>query len=596
MCGIISILNDIDKYDKNILEECLKNGEKRGPEYHISKQIDNNTWFGFHRLAINGLNDTANQPLTIDNITLICNGEIYNYKELYETLDIVPHTESDCEIIIHLYKRFGMQKTLELIHGVYAFVLYEQSSLFVSTHNKIYVARDPFGVRPLYVLQKSRYVNLNHNDNNKDNENIEEINNNYIYAFASEIKALYPLYSNTKNSHIHSFTPGTYSKYIYSQNVNKWICSMSEISYFSLYKSYTTYKSIQYTKEDIQHISSNIFQLLSSAVKMRVEGTTDRPIACLLSGGLDSSLISALVKKYYKGDLHTYSIGMKGSKDLEYAKKVAEHISSIHTEVLLTEDDFFNAIPRVIKNIESYDTTTVRASVGNYLLGEYISKHSDAKVIFNGDGSDEVTGGYIYTLIAPNDFEFDTECNRLLKDIHRFDVLRSDKSISSNGLEPRTPFLDKDFVRYYTNLNISLRNPRSLFNKSLALWDESEYTKKRPEKLLLRYSIHHMAPTLLPEDVLWRSKEAFSDGVSGETGSWYEIITRKLENMEIENNIPDHKYNNYCNPPKTKEQLYYRHLFETYYPNCGNVIPYFWMPKYVNAKDASARTLDIYYK
>lgn len=586
MCGIICILNQVNTYDKSILTKCLQNGEKRGPEYHTSQFINNDTWFGFHRLAINGLNDKANQPLTIDNITLICNGEIYNYKELYQMLNITPYTESDCEVIIHLYKNFGMEKTLQMLHGVYAFILYEDNTnmettdKFENIHKKIYVARDPFGVRPLYILQNSEEDSLN-------------------YAFASELKSLYPLYTlykHTKKSYVNSFTPGTYSSYIYSYIVNKWICSMSEISYFSLYKSCTTYKYIQYNKEDIQHISSNILNLLSYAVKMRVQGTTDRPVACLLSGGLDSSLIAALVKKYYKGDLHTYSIGMKGSKDLEYARKVAQHIGSIHTEVLLTEDDFFNAIPRVIQNIESYDTTTVRASVGNYLLGEYISKNSDAKVIFNGDGSDEVTGGYIYTLMAPNDFEFDFECNRLLKDIHRFDVLRSDKSISSNGLEPRTPFLDKDFVRYYTNLNISLRNPRSSFNQSFSLWDELEYTKKRPEKLLLRYSIQYMEPTLLPEEVLWRSKEAFSDGVSGDSGSWYEIVTRKLENMEIENDIPDHQYNDYINPPKTKEQLYYRHLFETYYPNCGNVIPYFWMPKYVNAKDASARTLDIYYK
>ena len=199
----------------------------------------------------------------------------------------------------------------------------------------------------------------------------------------------------------------------------------------------------------------SIYNNLCNAVKKRVQGTTERPIACLLSGGLDSSLITALVNKYHKGQLNTFSIGMKGSEDLKYAREVADHLKTNHTEIILTPEEFFDAIPDVIRTIESYDTTTVRASVGNYLVGKYISENSDCKVIFNGDGSDELTGGYLYFLKAPNAIEFDAECRRLIHEIHFFDVLRSDRCIAAHGLEPRTPFLDRTFVNEYLNIPLS---------------------------------------------------------------------------------------------------------------------------------------------
>ena len=203
---------------------------------------------------------------------------------------------------------------------------------------------------------------------------------------------------------------------------------------------------------------------------------------------------------------------MPGSEDLKYARMVADHLKTKHTEIVLSENEFFDAIPEVIKAIESYDTTTVRASTGNYLVSKYISKNSTAKVIFNGDGSDEVTGGYLYFHKAPSPDEFDKECRRLLKDIHTFDVLRSDKSISSNGLEPRTPFLDKEFVDMYMSIPIDVRyHPR----------------KKQCEKYLLRKAFEH--ENLLPNEVLWRTKEAFSDGVSKATAHGMKSLMKRLK-------------------------------------------------------------------
>lgn len=285
---------------------------------------------------------------------------------------------------------------------------------------------------------------------------------------------------------------------------------------------------------------------------------------------------------------------MKNSQDIKYAKIVADYIGSKHTEIIVTEDDMFNAIPEVINAIESYDTTTVRASIGNYLLGKYISINSDAKVIFNGDGSDELFGGYLYMNKCPDNIEFDLETRRLLKDIHLFDVLRSDKSISSNGLEPRTPFLDRSFVNYVLSIPPYFRNHNNF---------------KETEKYLLRKSFTSLIfktsenKQILPDEILFRKKEAFSDGVSCHGRSLYQIlqekIAAKLNEQQKESQIVD------INTEQDKpclifeanidtEKMYYKDIFEMYFPNCHHILPYFWMPKYTNSTDPSARTLTFY--
>jgi asparagine synthase (glutamine-hydrolysing) len=331
------------------------------------------------------------------------------------------------------------------------------------------------------------------------------------------------------------------------------------------------------TPLDETDYTKGLYNAFCAAVYKRVTNT-ERPIACLLSGGLDSSLVAALAARYCKERgcvLETYSIGLSDSEDLKYAAKVAEHIGSNHTTIVCSEEEFFSAIPHVIKDIESYDTTTVRASVGNWLIGKYIKENSDAKVILNGDGADELMGGYMYFHACPTSQEFDRESKRLLANISYFDVLRSDKSISSHGLEARTPYLDIHFVNYYLNIPILLRN---------------HTLHKRMEKHFMRETINKMDPTLLPKEILFRKKEAFSDGVSGLNRSWYQIIQEKLE-LHVNSEL-DHIH--FYNPPITKEQKYYRKIFDGYYPNCDHLIPYFWMPKYVNATDASARTLQLY--
>ena len=562
MCGIFALLNNKDNtdniIDNDFITKQFNEAQHRGPD-NSQINTDNNIFVGFHRLAINGMDAASDQPLIINNILLICNGEIYNYNQLYENITTKATTNSDCEVIIYLYQTFGIDYTLNLLDGVFAFILIDYNI------NKMFVARDPYGVRPLFYLKNSK---------NAYDSNINTPAVTNLIGFASEIKQLYQFTAqlNTpdeNNLMIKPVSPGHYLTLELSGDA-KWFITKK--------RRYTTYllNRIGPPLEEVNldGILNNIHDIFCAAVAKRVQ-TTDRPIACLLSGGLDSSIVTSLVSKFYPDQLETYSIGLEGSEDLLYARKVATHLNTQHTEIIVSEEDFFKYIPIVIKNIESYDTTTVRASVGNYLVAQYISEKSDAKVIFNGDGSDEVMGGYLYITNADNHFEFDRECKRLLEDIHHFDVLRSDRSISTNGLEARTPFLDREFVSYYLSLPSTIRY---------------EATKKQ-EKYLFRKAFDK---DYLPKEVLWRRKEAFSDGVSSQKRSWHKIIeervTKQTEIVYDMNAVYTH------NSPQTLEQLYYRTIFEQYYPNMGNHIPYFWMPKYTNASDCSARSLDIYNK
>jgi len=570
MCGIFALLNNYGvKNDLCQIQKEFMKGQKRGPEF---SKLDNNYLkmsLGFHRLAINGLNEESNQPLVINDVVLICNGEIYNYKSLYDYMGITPNTGSDCEVIIHLYLKYGIEQTLTMLDGVFAFILYD-NRISQDLSNKIYIARDPLGVRPLYYLK------------NKDHKN----SFHHLYGFASELKCLEKFYN--INNHYYSleqFTPGTFSIFNLSSKVSSnWEPFKENITYYKPSFSYSPYNS------DMNLILYFLANSLQSAVNKRCL-TTERPIACLLSGGLDSSLISALVSDYYRTNnvskpLETYSIGLKDSEDLKFANIVADWIGSKHTEIIVSEKEMFDIIPEVIYAIESYDTTTVRASIGNYLLGKYIAANSEAKVIFNGDGSDELLGGYLYMGKCPDDIEFDKETRRLLKDIHLFDVLRSDKSISSNGLEPRTPFLDRNFVNYILSIPPYYRNHKN-FNA--------------PEKNLLREAFKYnqldnvlsfkdnRGKQILPDNILFRKKEAFSDGVSCQGRSLYIILQEQIaKKLNI-----DEQTDKYL-PNIQTEKYYYKKLFDVFYPNCTDILPYFWMPKYTTAEDPSARTLQFY--
>lgn len=608
MCGIFSLLNHNSILHGKLIEDAFNNGKGRGPENSVLTNIMMLALFGFHRLAINGLNDEANQPITQKDIAVICNGEIYNYKELTRSLNIDNNTDSDCEIIIHLYEQFGIEHTLQLLDGVFSFILIDNRKF---TESKIFVARDPYGIRPLYMLNRTNKKLLNP-----------------IYGFASELKQLIPICNELNEKdlqnmyRVEQFIPGTYSSFILSTNEDKYWKLLTKNTIYHKIGFYTPLhltNNISNTHSYEQILNDIRIHLINAVEKRCIN--SDRQIACLLSGGLDSSLITALVNDYHikhnLPQLETYSIGIENSEDLINARTVSDYLNTKHTEIIISEKDIIDAIPNVIYDIESFDTTTVRASIGNWLIGKYISDHSKAKVIFNGDGSDELMGGYLYLSHANNCYEFDKECKRLLENIYTFDVLRSDKCISSHGLEPRTPFLDRAFVQYYMSLSPEIR-----FNTN------GIYSKNKMEKYLIRSAfsdnkyILNRNNNLLPDSIMWRRKEAFSDGVSKQSRSLYTIIQEFTDKHFNDNVKPKYKkllakkkYLNYTNiyshisnhnnemnntnpdlTPTTSEQYYYREIFEKHYPEHSHIIPYFWMPKYVNATDSSARTLSIYKK
>lgn len=596
MCGIFALLNNLETFSAKTIQDAFAKGKKRGPENSSISQVAKDLIFGFHRLAINGLDTQSNQPLynADQSVVLICNGEIYNCKELFALLGIVPTTRSDCEIILHLYERYGIEKTLEMIDGEYAFVLYDSNKTNAdhSFTEKLYVARDPFGVRPLYQLTQPHETN------------------DPILGFASELKSLNPFHETLCNATIQQFPPGTYTMLELSFHLRSHWTPNEETTHRPFFKLHPLTATPLETSEQNEWFYKGIQRNLEAAVRKRVQNS-DRPVACLLSGGLDSSLIAALANEQLKKThlhsssngtsksprLETFSIGLADSVDIVHARTVAEYLGTNHHEIIVTEDDMFHAIPEVIEAIESYDTTTVRASIGNYLVGKYIAEHSQAKVILNGDGSDEVCGGYLYMHKCPGLIEFDHETRRLLQDIHLFDVLRSDKSISSHGLEPRTPFLDPQFVQFYLSIPIELR---------------AHTHTQQPEKGLLRtafspaHFLNRENKPLIPDSILWRRKEAFSDGVSGQSRSLYQIIRDRTQDRtqdrtpgitNCENSSPSPSPSpstQYYPVPSTPEQKYYAELFDGFYPGLQTVLPYYWLPKYVNAQDASARTLTFY--
>ena len=542
MCGIFGILlkNSYeiqnDYKDKHNIKKHFEYGKKRGPEYSSIENINEQIIWGFHRLCINGLDEVSNQPIKTKSCTMMCNGEIYNYKDLIENFNLDVKTNSDCEVIVKLYEIIG-PNFVNLLDGVFSFLIYDHS------RDQLIVGRDPYGVRPLYICHYQ-------------NENV---------GFSSD---LMPLLFDSNIVNIKQYEAGTYS--VYNYKGDKYVMTLQERYFFNI--SY-----VNEYKKPVEFYMFHIVQKLKQSVNKRVDNC-ERDIASLLSGGLDSSIISALVcKKYYEktgNKLKTYSIGLDGAVDLKYSDMVAQHIESEHTKIIVSEENFINSIESVIKDIESYDTTTVRASVGNWNVAKYIKENSNAKVIFNGDGADELMGGYMYFHCAETNDDFHNETLRLLSDISKFDVLRSDKSISSHGLEPRTPFLDKEFTKFYISIPIEYRNHNKFGNC---------------EKYLIRKSFEIYCPELLPKEVLWRKKKHLVM-VLVVKKSWFQIIQENEVVKKIKG-INNCEHNN----PETCEQKYYRKIFEKYYNNCELLIPYFWMPKFIEGvTDASARTLNVY--
>jgi asparagine synthase (glutamine-hydrolysing) len=536
-------------------------------------------FWGFHRLAINGQTPESNQPFFIKNCRLICNGEIYNFRALIKEygLEAEYTSKSDCEIIIHLYRKIGMNETLKKLDGVFALVLHDYENKCT------FIARDPVGVRSLFIgsCDKDSYHNgIIVASEMKSicgayNHGVQEVCGAYhnIMQFPPGCFAIYK----DGNSPVDLYKPGIFFKAYYenltiNQNFYHSFTS-SPNSHLSIERSYH-YNIVEDTEENI---CANIATLFEEAVVKRL--MSERKVGALLSGGLDSSAVVALMCRHMPAkDLNTYSIGLEGSTDLAWARKVADYLGTNHHEICLTEKQFLNAIYDTIYQIESYDTTSVRASVPNYLISKYIFNNSDDCVIYCGDMSDEIFGSYRGFMKAQSEEDFCAENVRMVRDVCYFDLLRSDKSISGAGLEARVPFADKKFLQYV----MSIPSRYKMFS------DE------RIEKYIFRKAFNG----LLPDDILWRRKEAFSDGVSGHKRSWFQII-----NEYVDKKVTDVEYNNYkefieythiYNAPYDKESFYYRGVFNELFHECEKTIPYFWRHPFCEEKDPSARLLGCY--
>ena len=494
--------------------------------------------FGFTRLAINGLTSAGNQPMKSPggDWRVICNGEIFNYRELAAKFGIpAEYLGSDCYVIPWLLERLSCRDVCRLLDGVFAFVAYHIPS------ETLHVGRDSFGVRPLFVGRLTGGA----------------------YCFSSEVKGLVPLGIAVKDISI--FPPSSYGIF--------------KVGYEPIVKPWTalTWHKQQFladTEECAGDLQVWIRLYLVAAVEKRM--LSDRPVGALLSGGLDSSLVAALAAKILAEagqQLHTFSIGLgTETPDLVAARKVAAHIGSVHHEIVLTPAEFLAAVEPTIHAVETYDITSVRASTGNWLLGKWIKENTDIKVVLNGDGSDELFGGYLYFYRAPNEQAFENEIERLLGEIHCYDVLRSERSMAAHGLESRTPFLDRQLVDYVRRL------PTSMFMPS----------EVQPEKWMLRKAFEGTG--LLPDEILWRRKEAFSDGVSSKENSWFQMLQAAAS--QFAGKEQEYKHN----PPKTDEARWYRRVYEDAYgPAAAILIPHMWMPQWSpETTDPSARTLGLY--
>jgi len=506
MCGIVCAFNTSnDKLLRSRVLEMAKTIRHRGPDWS-GIYSNKNAIIAHERLAIVDPS-SGQQPLFSqdDRYILAANGEIYNHKELRDEFpDYNFSTKSDCEVILPLYEKYGPD-FLDKINGIFAFAIYD------SHKDEYFIARDHMGIIPLYI--------------GWDEKN--------VFYVSSELKAL-----EGQCEKIELFPPGQYL--ISSENkFKKWY--IRDWEYFDNVKS---------LESDITKLRES----LEDAVKRQL--MSDVPYGVLLSGGLDSSITSAIAKKYSEKrietddtqrawwpQLHSFSVGLKGSPDLAAARKVANHIGTVHHEIIFTIQEGLDAIKDVIYNLETYDITTVRASTPMYLMARVI-KSMGIKMVLSGEGADELFGGYLYFHKAPSAESFHEETVRKLNKLHMYDCLRANKSLAAWGVEGRVPFLDKEFIDVAMTLN-----PK-----------DKMINNQRMEKWILRKAFQDY----LPDEILWRQKEQFSDGVGY---SWIDSLKEYVSDLISDQEMADAKIKFPIKTPTTKEEYYYRSLFSEHFPS-----------------------------
>ena len=479
---------------------------------------------GFHRLAIMGMQPEGMQPFQSGQSFVVCNGEIYGFekwKGLFKQKGYTFRSESDCEVLLPMYQEYGTEM-FRLLDAEFAMILYDDAT------DSYIAARDPIGIRPLYY----------------------GLDEKGVMVLASEPKNLIGLVKT-----ILPFPPGHYWKN----------------GTFYCYRDITSVDKV--CDDDLDTICDNIRKKLIRGVEKRL--VADAKVGFLLSGGLDSSLVCAIAQRCSHTPIHTFAIGMsEDAIDLKYARQVADYIGSDHHEVIMTPEQVIASLREVIALLGTYDITTIRASIGMYLVCRAIHRETDIRVLLTGEISDELFG-YKYTDFAPDAEAFQQESVKRIRELHMYDVLRADRCISVNSLEARVPFGDLDFVSYVMAIN-----PEKKMNR---------YGKG---KYLLR---HAFRGDWLPEEILWREKAAFSDAVGH---SMVDDLKAYAETQYTDEQFEAKRLLYSHAQPFTKESLLYREIFESYYPGQSQMVTDFWMPNRswhgCDVNDPSARVLSNY--
>jgi asparagine synthase (glutamine-hydrolysing) len=525
MCGFVVISGDFDSTKTEEFRVLFNKLSHRGPDDHQLVHFPQGL-IGFHRLAIMDLSDHGRQPFTSSKKNmLVCNGEIYNYPELKKECShhqFISH--SDCEVLLPLYEKNGIKGLVNNLDAEFALVIWDNDK------KKLLAARDPMGIRPLfYGKTKSGKM-----------------------AFASEVKALLEFCSD-----ITPFPPG---QYFDGDDFHSYL-DLGEVK--------------QFLKVSDAEILKGINERLVAGVEKRLQ--SDAEVGFLLSGGLDSSLVCAIAQKLNPGKpIRTFSIGMTDDAiDSKYAKDVADFIGANHTNVTMTTKEVLEVLRTVIWHLETWDITTVRASIGMFLVCKYIHEKTNIKVLLTGEVSDELFG-YKYTDFAPNADEFQKEAQKRIRELYLYDVLRADRSISAHSIEARVPFSDKDFVSFVMSID-----PSKKMNTT------------GTGKFLLREAFKD--DQLLPDHILWREKAAFSDAVGH---SMVDELKAFAESTYADEDVKKAAKKYSYKAPFTKESLLYRDIFEEFYPGKAALIKDFWMPnsswENCAVTDPSARVLPNY--
>ncbi len=522
MCSIMGYL------DAGVSDETFRKGFEqsvsRGPDDSRTVRTPGGV-LGFHRLAIMGLHPEGMQPFGRDGSYVVCNGELYGFAAMKRELVAKGYTfvsDSDCELILPLWFEHGIDMFPRL-DAEFAMVLYDgRTQEFVA-------ARDPIGIRPLFY----------------------GYDKNGAVAFASEARNLTGICDK-----VTPFPPGHYWK------GGRFVC----------YNDIAKVDAVCH--DDLETVCRNIHDKLVAGVQKRP--VSDAEVGFLLSGGLDSSLVCAIAARESKEPIRTFAIGMDvDAIDLKYAREVAEFIGSKHTEVIISKADVLAALETVVSILGTYDITTIRASIGMYLVCKAIHEQTDLRVLLTGEISDELFG-YKYTDFAPNAEEFQKEAEKRLRELYMYDVLRADRCIADNSIEARVPFGDLDFVKYVMAIDPALK--MNVYGKG---------------KYLLRHAFE--ADHILPESILWREKAAFSDAVGH---SMVDDLKEYANGLYTDAEFEEKRARYAFAQPFTKESLLYRELFEKYYPGQAEMVADFWMPNKswegCDVNDPSARVLSNY--